>query len=72
MSIAQPMRDPVSQSRNPAMTMLNNVKKSVKHWGPRRNGGGKVVGVVPTKFYSNWIKITKACYWGGFRVGGVG
>ena len=27
--------------------------KSEKQWGPRRNGGGKVVGVVPTKFHPN-------------------
>ena len=46
-------------------------KKSEKHWGPRRNGGGKVVGVVPTKYHPNQIKIAKVCFWGGFWVGGV-
>ena len=46
--------------------------KSKKHWGPRRNGGGKVVGVVPTKFHPNQNKIVKVCFWGGFWVGGVG
>ena len=47
-------------------------EKSEKHWGPRRNGGGKVVGVVPTKIHPNQIKIAKVCFWGGFWVGGVG
>ena len=45
--------------------------KSEKHWGPRRNGGGNVVGAVPTKFHPNLIKIAKVCFWGGFWVGGV-
>ena len=43
------------------------IKKSEKHWGPRRNGGGKVVGVVP-----NCIKIGKVCFRDGFWVDGVG
>ena len=34
-------------------------------------GGEKVVGVDPTKFHSNRIKIAKFCLWGGFWVGGV-
>ena len=42
--------------------------KSEKHWVPRRNGEGKLVAVVPTKFH--WIKIAKVCFWGGFWVGG--
>ena len=28
---------------------ITSYKKSEKHWGPRRNGGGKVVGVVHTR-----------------------
>ena len=47
-------------------------KKSEKHWGPRRNGGGKAVGVVPIKCHPNRIKIAKVCFWGGFWVVGVG
>ena len=40
--------------------------KSEMHRGPLRNGGGEVVGVVPTKFHPNWIKIVKVCFWSGF------
>ena len=29
-------------------------------------------GVVGVKFHPNQTKITKVCYWGGFRVGEVG
>ena len=52
--------------------------KNLKSTGvQRRNvggkvvGGEKVVGLVPTKFHPNRIKIAKVCFWGGFWVGGV-
>ena len=51
-------------------TCMFRHKKSVKHWGLQRNGGGKVVGVVPTKNHLNRIKIAKVCFWGGFCIGG--
>ena len=61
-------------------------KKSEKHWGPRRNGGGKVFKVVSAKFHQitpSWQQPKNAfgasgplalginCYWGGFGVGGL-
>ena len=49
--------------------LLYDLEKSEKHWGPRRNRGGKVVGVVPTKFHPNQTRIIKVCYWSGFGVG---
>ena len=51
--------------------------KSEKHWGPTTEwsgkvvGGGKVVGVDPTKFHSNRIKIAQSLFVGWF-LGGWG
>ena len=59
---------------NVQMTTSPSIRReNLKSTGvQRRNGGGKVVGVVPTKFHPNWMKIAKVCFWGGCRVLGVG